>query len=314
MTERGRGQFGAATSKGDQELRFARFSSDGIDKSGIVHGDSIVEVSCPWAGGLGLLADGREDELLGLEIGPPIPIATVRLLAPIELGADIHCVGLNYHEHRAEARDLVDSQSDVPIIFAKTLRAVVGPGAELLLPATTSVEFDWEAELGVVIGKLAHDVAANDVWQYVAGYCVVNDVTARDLQMRHKQWHLGKNVIGSTPIGPWVVARDALTTPPDVEISLTINGIVKQSARTSQLIYDIPTLIVLLSKIMTLQPGDIIATGTPSGVGYKRVPPEYLSEGDVVETVIDQVGTLVNVVRTTTELDVEAVTATTAVS
>jgi acylpyruvate hydrolase len=284
---------------GGEPVRFARFELDGRPSCGIVVSDSVMPVDCSWTEGLGLLANGSVEELLGLRAGRTESLDAVTLLAPIDDGADIHCVGLNYLEHQREAGDLVDSPPDAPIIFGKTARAMAAPFAELVLPRHISREFDWEVELGVVIGKDGHGIGMAEVWDYVAGYCVVNDITARDLQTRHKQWHLGKNVVGSTPIGPWVVGRDSFATPPDLEVSLTVNGQTKQKARTSQLIYDIPCLISLLSEIMTLQVGDVIATGTPSGVGFKREPAEYLEDGDVMETVIEGVGTLVNVIRTT---------------
>jgi 2-keto-4-pentenoate hydratase/2-oxohepta-3-ene-1,7-dioic acid hydratase in catechol pathway len=283
---------------GREPIRFARFELDGQPLCGIVVSDTVTPVDCSWHEGLGLLANGSAEELLGLRVGTSASLDDVVLLASIDDTADIHCVGLNYLEHQREAGDLVDSPSDAPIIFGKTARAMAAPYAELVLSPRVSLEFDWEVELGVVIGKDGSDIGVADVWDYVAGYCVVNDVTARDLQTRHKQWHLSKNVVGSTPIGPWVVGRDSIAIPPDLEVSLTVNGQTKQKARTSQLIYDIPCLISLLSEIMTLRVGDVIATGTPSGVGFKRQPPEYLVDGDVMETAIESVGTLVNVVRT----------------
>jgi 2-keto-4-pentenoate hydratase/2-oxohepta-3-ene-1,7-dioic acid hydratase in catechol pathway len=295
----------STTFKGDRRapVRFARFEAGGVAGHGLVHGDSVTKVDCTWAEGLELLADGDSESLARKQLAPPLPLAHVTLLAPVDAGSDIHCVGLNYVEHQREAGELVDGPADAPIIFAKTLRAVASPGAELALPTALSAEFDWEAELGVVIGRDGSNIEPERCWEHVAGYCVVNDITARDLQVQHKQWHLGKNAAGSSPVGPWVLERDALAVPPDVEVSLAINGVTKQRARTSQLIYDIPSLVTLLSSIMTLRVGDIIATGTPSGVGFKRLPPEYLTDGDVVTTSIEGVGSLVNVVRTAAGVD-----------
>jgi acylpyruvate hydrolase len=289
----------ASERSGPEPVRFARFELDGSPRCGIVASDTVSPVDCSWSEGLRLLSNGSVQELLGLRAGRPAPLHYPALLASIEEGSDIYCVGLNYLEHQREAAELVDSPAEAPIIFGKSPRAVAAPFAELVLPGHVSSEFDWEVELGVVIGRDGTDIGLAEAWDHVAGYCVVNDITARDLQTRHKQWHLGKNVLASTPLGPWVVGRDTLAVPPDVEVSLTVNGETKQKARTSQLIYDIPCLISLLSGIMSLRVGDVIATGTPSGVGFKRQPPEYLSEGDVMETTIEGVGTLVNVIRTT---------------
>jgi acylpyruvate hydrolase len=279
-------------------LALTRYLSGGVVKTGLVEDDSVTEVGWSWSAALGLLAYGDADRLLTKRLGPAEPLASVVLLAPLDADGDVYCVGLNYIEHQREAAELVDAPTEEPIIFAKSRRAIAAPHAELTLLEATSSEFDWEAELGVVIGRDATAIAASDAWAHVAGYCVVNDVTARDLQMRHKQWHLGKNVLASTPIGPWVVERDSLPIPPDVELSLSVNGVDKQRGRSSELIHSIPALIQLLSSVMSLRAGDIIATGTPSGVGFKRQPPEFLRDGDVMETTITGVGTLTNVVRT----------------
>ena len=277
----------------------ARFLSGGERKTGLVEDESVSELDVPWNTALGMMAEGAAERLLGARWpGRAEPLGAVTLLPPLDTDADVYCVGLNYPEHQREAGDLVDGPAEEPIIFAKTYRSIAAPDAELVLPKTISSEFDWEVELGVVIGRDALAVTAGGAWAYVAGYCVVNDVTARDLQTRHKQWHLGKNALASTPIGPWVVERDALTTPPDVELSLSVNGVEKQRGRTSQLIHSVPALIELLSSVMSLRAGDIIATGTPAGVGYKRQPPEFLTDGDVMTTTVSGVGTLSNVVRT----------------
>jgi 2-keto-4-pentenoate hydratase/2-oxohepta-3-ene-1,7-dioic acid hydratase in catechol pathway len=271
-----------------------------VVKTGLVEHDTVTAVGWSWSTALGLLADGATDRLLTKPLGPAEPLASVTLLAPLEGDGDVYCVGLNYLEHQWEAAELVDGPTEEPIIFAKSRRAMADPHAVLMLPEATSSEFDWETELGVVIGRDGTGIAASDAWAHVAGYCVVNDVTARDLQTRHKQWHLGKNVLASTPIGPWVAERDSLPIPPDVELSLSVNGVEKQRGRSSQLIHSIPALIELLSSVMSLRVGDIIATGTPSGVGFKRQPPEFLCDGDVMETTVTGVGTLTNVVRTAT--------------
>jgi 2-keto-4-pentenoate hydratase/2-oxohepta-3-ene-1,7-dioic acid hydratase in catechol pathway len=290
---------GRAGAKKGSPIHLARYHSEGTVKTGLVEDEWVREVDVPWSSALSLLAEGEALPETG-QSGSREPLDAVTLLPTLEPDADVYCVGLNYLEHQREAADLVDSVAEEPIIFAKSYRAIAAPHGELVLPRATSVEFDWEVELGVVIGRGGVGISRDDAWRLVAGYCVVNDVTARDLQTRHKQWHLGKNVSESTPIGPWVVGRDALSTPPDVELSLSVNGVEKQRGRSSQLIHTIPDLIELLSSVTSLRPGDIIATGTPSGVGFKRQPPEFLEDGDVMTATISGVGSLTNVIRTST--------------
>jgi 2-keto-4-pentenoate hydratase/2-oxohepta-3-ene-1,7-dioic acid hydratase in catechol pathway len=222
----------------------------------------------------------------------------VELLPSIEGPSEVYCVGLNYLDHQDEAAaDLVAALPEDPIIFTKSLRAIAGPQSELSLPRDISDEFDWEVELGVVIGAPGRRISADRAMDHVAGYCVVNDVTARDLQKRHAQWHLGKNILQSTPIGPWVTAA-VDSYEPHLRLQLSINGVEKQNSFTSEMLFKIPELIALLSTVCDLRPGDVIATGTPSGVGFKRTPPEYLQDGDWVEARIETLGTLSNMVHT----------------
>ncbi|MCU1453686.1 MAG: 5-carboxymethyl-2-hydroxymuconate delta-isomerase [Acidimicrobiales bacterium] len=279
--------------------RLVRFAREGSTSVGLVVGDEVVELALGWSAALACLGAGDRAGLDASCVGAPLPLASVALQAPLEHDSDVYCVGLNYLEHRREAVELVDELPAVPIIFAKSPRAMAPPTADLLLPRHVSAEFDFEAELGVVIGLDAVDVAEEDAWRHVAGYCVINDITARDLQRAHQQWHLGKNVPASTPIGPWVIGRDALPLPPDVEVTLSVNGVEKQRSRTSLLIHGLPELVALLSRVTHLRAGDVIATGTPAGVGFKRTPPEFLQDGDVVVTDIAGVGRLTNRVRTT---------------
>lgn len=283
---------------GAADVRLVRVALDGEVVTGLVLGDEIVELGLSWNAALAALADGAGDTLVPASGARRVPLDGTTLEMPLERDGEVYCVGLNYRAHEAEASELVDEVRLVPIIFVKSHRAMAPPAAELPLPSSISEEFDWEVELGVVIGRDAVDVEPEDAWSYVAGYCVVNDITARDVQKRHQQWHLGKNAPDSTPIGPWVVARDSLPVPIDVQVRLLVNGVEKQCSQTSLLIHDIPKLISLLSRTTTLRPGDVIATGTPSGVGFVRVPPEFLRDGDVVEAIVDRVGSLTNVVRT----------------
>lgn len=209
------------------------------------------------------------------------------------------CTGINYlaHQEESAAEFSADVPTD-PIFFFKTTSAVTGPAADLQLRPGVSQEFDWEVELGVVIGTGGRDIAVEDAASHIFGYTVVNDITARDLQKRHQQWLLGKNVDASTPVGPWIVTADELPFPPALPLSLELNGVTMQSSDTTLMIFGIAEQISILSHAMTLEPGDIISTGTPSGVGFTRTPPVFLSDGDVVEATVDGVGVLRNVVRT----------------
>ncbi|KWX65552.1 hypothetical protein ASJ79_07770 [Mycobacterium sp. NAZ190054] len=223
----------------------------------------------------------------------------VVLLPPVLPTSRVFCIGINYLEHQEESKDVfIANVPDAPVVFLKDLSSVTGPFEELALPQSLSTEFDWEAELGVVIGAPARNVSEKEAWDVVAGYTVVNDVSVRDRQLRHVQWTLGKNAPSSTPVGPGVVARDVIGTDPDIEVTSRVNGEVKQHAFTRDLIFDIPRLIAEISEVTPLLPGDVIATGTPAGVGFKRNPPEYLRDGDVVEVEIAGVGVLSNRVRT----------------
>ncbi len=286
------------TYPGSGPVRLVRIDLEGQVVPAVVQGDEVAELSIGWNEALAALADGRGATLVPAPGARRVPLAGATLDMPLEPSGEVYCVGLNYRAHEAEASELVDEVRLVPIIFVKSHRAMTRPADELVLPGSMSKQFDYEVELGVVIGSEAVDVEPEQAWEHVAGYCVVNDITARDVQKLHQQWHLGKNAPASTPIGPWVVERDAFPTPPDVEVRLLVNGAEKQRSNTSLLIHDIPKLISLLSRTTSLRPGDVIATGTPAGVGFVREPPEYLAEGDVLEAVVGGVGTLTNVVRT----------------
>lgn len=232
------------------------------------------------------------------------PLAQVELLAPIpESCRGLICTGINYLAHQEEsAADFSAEVPTDPIFFFKTVSAVADPYAELPLRAGVSEEFDWEVELGVVIGTGGRDIAPEDVAAHVYGYTVVNDITARDLQKRHQQWLLGKNIDAATPVGPWIVTADELEFPPARPLSLTLNAVTMQESDTAAMIFGIAQQVSILSHAMTLEPGDIISTGTPSGVGFTRTPPVFLRDGDVVEATVDGIGTLRNVVRTAPEV------------
>lgn len=237
--------------------------------------------------------------------GAAMPLDQVRLTAPLPRARrNIFCVGKNYHAHAKEfATSGFDSSAksggDIPahpIIFTKVPECVVGPGDTIMIPAGVSTAIDYEAELAVVIGKGGKGIKAADAMQHVWGYTIVNDVTSRDWQSRHQQWDMGKSFDTFCPMGPWLVSADECDGT-RTRVRCWVNGEERQNASTTDLIFDIPKLIETLSAGITLYPGDIIATGTPVGVGIGFNPPKYLKPGDVVRVEIDGIGVLENPVR-----------------
>ncbi len=225
----------------------------------------------------------------------------VRLLAPIPRPAkNVFCVGRNYKAHVEEgyrARGTDVAYPEAPQFFTKAPTAVIGPDAAAGLQSAVTAKFDYEAELGVVIGRGGRNIAARDARAAIFGYTIVNDFTARDLQRRHEQWFKGKSLDRSCAIGPWIVHASAVADPQDLAITLDVNGERRQASRTSHMIFSIARIVEELSRGMTLEPGDIIATGTPQGVGYAMDPPRFLGHGDEVRIDIESIGTLVNVVE-----------------
>ena len=234
-----------------------------------------------------------------------VALTEASLIAPLpQPRRNLWCVGRNYHAHAKELRESVfkDNAADPqawPIVFTKVPESVIGPGADVHLPAASiSSQIDYEAELAVVIGRGGKNIARADAMQHVFGYTIVNDVTARDVQMRHAQWDLGKSFDTFCPMGPWIVTADELDgSDTRVRCWVTPNGgsaELRQDARTGDLIFDIPSLIETCSRGITLLPGDIIATGTAAGVGMGMKPPRWLQHGDVVRIEIDGIGILQN--------------------
>jgi 2-keto-4-pentenoate hydratase/2-oxohepta-3-ene-1,7-dioic acid hydratase in catechol pathway len=228
-----------------------------------------------------------------------LPASAVRLLAPLPKPLkNVFCVGRNYLEHIAEgerAQNIKIGVTERPVFFTKPPTAVVGPGAPVPIFPHVSASIDYEVELAVVIGRPGRDIAPARAMEHVFGYTIVNDVTARDVQRRHGgQYFKGKGLDGSCPMGPVIVTADELGDPARLGIRLTVNGETRQDGRTADMIFDIPTLIASLSEGLTLEPGDILATGTPSGVGYAMDPPCFLEEGDIVVCEIDGIGRLEN--------------------
>jgi 2-keto-4-pentenoate hydratase/2-oxohepta-3-ene-1,7-dioic acid hydratase in catechol pathway len=204
---------------------------------------------------------------------------------------------MNYVDHDAEARGLLKTESAAhPVTFVKLASAMADPDSALCLEPSVSSQFDWEVELGVVIGRGGRAIAKHAVPDHLAGYTIVNDVTARDLQRQHVQWFIGKNVDASSPVGPWVTTLDEAGYPPALEMVLSVNSVEKQRVRTDQMIFDVPTVVSTVSEAIELQVGDVFATGTPSGVGFARQPPESLQVDDVIEASIEGLGSQRNLV------------------
>jgi 2-keto-4-pentenoate hydratase/2-oxohepta-3-ene-1,7-dioic acid hydratase in catechol pathway len=233
-------------------------------------------------------------------IGAVHDLSDVQLAAPIPRPRkNLMCLGWNYAEHAKETALIRGQEAkapEYPVIFTKAPTTINSPYGNIIIDPRVSEEIDWEVELAVIIGNGGKNISEEDALSHVFGYTVLNDVSARDLQSRHKQFFKGKSIDGYCPMGPWIVTADEIKDPQQLVVSLRINGITRQEGNTSMMIFPIRTIIAVLSKGMTLEPGDIIATGTPSGVGFARNPPEFLKAGDVMETEVEGIGVLRNVV------------------
>jgi 2-keto-4-pentenoate hydratase/2-oxohepta-3-ene-1,7-dioic acid hydratase in catechol pathway len=232
------------------------------------------------------------------DVGATHLLSEVQLAAPIpQPRKNIMCLAVNYKEHAQETAGVRGHSGETPaypVFFTKATTTINGPYGEIVIDPSVSSEIDWEVELGVIIGKTGKNIRAEDALSYVFGYTVVNDITARDLQTRHKQFFKGKSLDGSCPMGPWIITADEIADPHNLALSLRVNGVTKQDSNTSLMIFSINQSIAVLSAGMTLEAGDIIATGTPSGVGFSRTPPEFLVPGDVVEAEVEGVGFIRN--------------------
>jgi 2-keto-4-pentenoate hydratase/2-oxohepta-3-ene-1,7-dioic acid hydratase in catechol pathway len=281
-------------------MKIAAYLDQGRVRAGIVSPDlqSIIPVELSTAE---LLAAGDAVP----RTGAPIAIDAVQLLAPLPRPRrNIFCVGKNYHAHAKEfAGSGFDSSAksggdipQYPIIFTKVPECVIANGEAIVIPRGVSDAIDYEAELAVVIGAGGKGIRKADAMKHVWGYTIINDVTARDWQGRHQQWDMGKSFDTFCPMGPWLVSADECDGT-DTRVRLWVNGEERQNASTRDFIFDIPTLIETISAGITLYPGDVIATGTPVGVGIGFKPPKYLKSGDVVRIEIDGIGVLENPVR-----------------
>jgi 2-keto-4-pentenoate hydratase/2-oxohepta-3-ene-1,7-dioic acid hydratase in catechol pathway len=237
-----------------------------------------------------------------LEHGAPLALDSVKLAAPVgPLSKNVICVGKNYHDHAQEfARSGVDQSGDkqevpeVPVVFTKAVTSLADPLQGIPASADPTHSTDYEGELGVVIGRRCKNVKRADALDYVFGYTIVNDATARTVQQRHRQWFLGKSLDGFCPVGPVLVTRDEFGKPDAQELATYVNGERRQFARLRDLIFDVGAIIEAVSAYVPLDPGDLIATGTPAGVGIGFKPPRYLVSGDVVQISISGIGDLIN--------------------
>ena len=268
-------------------MRLVSFEVGGQARAGLLDGENVIDLAD--SGFSSVLGAIEHFELLKPD-GPRHPLSSVKLLAPIPKPRKLICVGLNYLDH---AKETGAELPEVPTIFNKFATSVIGPGDNIILPKV-SQQPDYEAELAFVIGRGGRRILAENWAEHVFGYTIVNDVSARDYQKATSQWLMGKTFDTFAPMGPWIVTADEVPDPHNLKIKLTLNGTTMQDSNTSELIFKIPKLIEFLSSVFTLEPGDIVSTGTPAGVGFSRKPPVYLKPGDETVVTIEHVGELRN--------------------
>ncbi len=293
-------------------MRLASYHRDGRTRAAVLAADqTLVPVSD--------LVPGAPDDMLSLlastsaldklkhaaqNAANGIKLEEAKLKAPIPRPRrNVFCVGWNYSEHFAEGQGMRGRNDDppqipdFPALFSKQPNTVVGPEEPVLHPAPISDQLDWEVELALIIGRPGRDIAEEQAFDHVFGYTVGNDVSVRDVQRRHGgQWFKGKNFDTHCPLGPWIVTPDEIGDPHNLHITLRVNGTTKQDSSTKYMVFKIPRIIKEFSTGVRLEPGDVILTGTPEGVGFARKPPEFLQVGDVMEAEIEKIGTLRNTV------------------
>jgi 2-keto-4-pentenoate hydratase/2-oxohepta-3-ene-1,7-dioic acid hydratase in catechol pathway len=294
-------------------MKYATFSTatDPTPRLGIVLADRVIDVRVMGrAAGLDLpgtllsLVQAPPDvesqvrALAGRDAGASVPLTAIHWHAPIPRPQkNVFCMGLNYLAHAREsgaARGKDPKLPTHPVLFTKAPTTVTGPHDEVPVDWSVTNQVDWEVELGVIIGTTGRNIARGDALRHVFGYTVINDLSAREVQMQHMQWFKGKSLDHFCPMGPLVVTADEFGDPQRARLKTRVNGITKQDATTADMIFPVDAIIELLSKGLTLEAGDIIATGTPEGVGLGRTPPEYLKDGEVVEPEVEGIGTLRN--------------------
>lgn len=300
-------------------MKLATYTNQNSEqKVGIVNGDVMLDLetlgfklNLTFPKSILEIIDGGSVELKKIEdairqssenmiASSSIPNEEITLLAPIPRPRkNIIGIGLNYTEHVAESARTLDTDNALPqkpVIFSKPPTAVTATNTDIIHNEDLTKQLDWEVELAVVIGKKGKYVSREKAMDYVFGYTVINDISARDCR-RAGQWIVSKGQDTFAPMGPFLVTKDEILNPHDLNLSLRVNGVEKQNSNTKFMLFDIPALIADLSEVFTLEPGDIIATGTPAGVGAGRDPQEWMWDGDVVEATVEKIGTLTNTVR-----------------
>ena len=281
-------------------MKLVTYLENGVERIGVLTANETAVAPLPYPDMQALIEDpvriGEYDEAAA------VPLSAVTLCAPIPRPRqDVICLGINYKAHAAEAErysaEAFTKERPIPIYFSKRVTEAVAPEGSIESHPGLVERLDYEAELAVVIGKTARNVSADHAADYIFGYTVLNDVSARVLQTAHKQWYFGKSLDGFTPMGPCITTADEIAFPPTLRITSHINGELRQDSTTDLLITGIADIIAELSSGMTLLPGTIIATGTPAGVGMGFDPPKFLHAGDIVECSIEGIGTLRNTVR-----------------
>lgn len=280
-------------------MRICSFRNDDGPGFGIVEGDAVSDLrSAPgfeFPDLLSALDADAIDEMRDAagKIRRRLPLDAIEFLPVIPAPRKIICVGLNYEHHRVETGL---PKPDHPMLFVRFADTQIGHNADIILPKASD-RLDYEVELAVVMGRYTRAVSAEDALRHVAGYSCYNDVSVRDYQMHTSQFTAGKNFPATGPFGPWLVTADEIGDPGNLELTTHLNGRELQRGHTSDLIFSVPRLISYISTVTPLYPGDVIATGTPSGVGYTRNPPIFMADGDVVEVTVEKIGTLRNTVR-----------------
>jgi len=284
-------------------MKLVTYKTDNHARLGLLRDDHIIDLVAASDGHLPpdmltFLRQGEPALKLARQIAEngtaSTPVSDVTLLAPIPNPSKVVAIGLNYMDH---CREQNVKPPERPIIFCKFSTAVVGPGATIRWDPALTHQVDYEVELGVVMGRTARRVAAADALAYVAGYTICNDVTARDLQHGDRQWVRGKSLDTFCPLGPWLVTREEVPDPQDLSLRCALNGRVMQDSTTAEMIFGVAYLIEFISRALTLLPGDVIATGTPHGVGVFRSPQVFMKDGDVVTVEVEGLGQLTNVCR-----------------
>ena len=289
-------------------MKLVSYGEKRRERAGLVYGDKILDLSRsweavekgqmpssmvevlhgPWREQLEIISENAEELLRKDDVA--FSISQVRLGAPVLMPSKVVCLGLNYRDHADESGQ---PYPELPILFSKASSAIIGPRDQVVIPRESS-QIDWEVELAVVVGKEGRRIPESEAFEHLAGYTVFNDVSARDIQMSGKQWHRGKSFDTFGPTGPWIVSLDEIDDPLSLDVRCLINGVERQHSNTSYHVFNVPRIVAFISAGMTLFPGDVIATGTPGGVGFAMKPPMFLRPGDEMVTEIEAVGQLRN--------------------